>query len=206
MTFQASRIGWLPMAALAIALLGACDNGDIPTTAEEVEAQSGEPAEAKAQSEEEPAPIATELITERAHEFTDDVAAQIRVQPEGRRTEVVNMRDATHIVVAEVTIQPGAWFPWHTHPGLALAVVKEGDLVYIYSDDCVERPYAGGQSAFIDPGHGNVHTAYNPSENEETVVIVTFLGAPAEGPLTIPEDRDVQEDLDEHCGVTTPRP
>lgn len=90
--------------------------------------------------------------------------------------------------------------PWHTHPGPALASVTGNELVYIYADDCEERPYPEG-TAFVDPGGDNIHTAYNPSETEETTVTVTFLGVPEEGPLTLPVDEDEGAALDEQCRV-----
>lgn len=67
-------------------------------------------------AEEEPDPIAPEPLTDRA-EFTDDVAAQLRNKFDDRGTDVINMRDASNIFVVRFTIQPGATFPWHTHPG-----------------------------------------------------------------------------------------
>jgi predicted metal-dependent enzyme (double-stranded beta helix superfamily) len=149
------------------------------------------------------APISAEPLTQR-HTFTDDVAVQVRDQPDGRSTEVINLRDAARIAVVEITIQPGAAFPWHTHPGPVFATVVEGDddgaFVYIYPDDCVERPYAVGE-AFVDPGVGNVHMAYNPSETEETVVIATFLGVPEAGSLTVPVADAEGAALDERCGI-----
>ncbi len=142
-------------------------------------------------------PIHVELLTGR-HVFKDDVAIQIRNKPDGRRTGVSNVRDATHLVVAKITIQPGARFPWHTHPGPVAVALAEGDFVYVYADDCVRRDYSGG--AFIDPGFDNVHMAYNPSETDVTVAIATFFGVPAEGPLTIPVSPEEGEALDEQCG------
>ena len=62
--------------------------------------------------------------------------------------------------------------------------VVEGELVFVGSDDCVEREYPAG-TAFIDAGHGHVHTAFNPTD-EETVLVATFFEAPAQGPLLIP--------------------
>lgn len=131
-------------------------------------------------------PIQVDLVTPIA-EFTDDVAIQVRNRFYGRGTDVMNLRDASNIAVAKVTIQPKAVFPWHTHPGPVLITVVEGDFVYVLADDCVDRWYPLG-TAVIDEGFGNVHTAYNPSETEETVVIATFLGVPAGGPLTILDD------------------
>jgi hypothetical protein len=149
------------------------------------------------------APISAEPLTQR-HTFTDEVAIQVRDKPDGRSTEVVNLRNASKIAVVEITIRPGAAFPWHTHPGPVLATVAGGDadgaFVYVYADDCVERPYEVGE-AFVDPGGDNVHMAYNPSETEETVVIATFLGVPQDGPLTLPVDEDEGAELDERCGI-----
>ncbi len=148
-------------------------------------------------------PITAEPLTQR-HTFPDDVAVQVRDRPDHRSTEVINLRDASHIAVVEITIQPGAAFPWHTHPGPVLAAVAEGDedgaFIYIYADDCVERPYEVGE-AFVDPGGDNVHMAYNPSDTEETVVIATFLGVPPEGGLTLPVDAEQGAALDERCGI-----
>ena len=148
-------------------------------------------------SVEPPAPITIELLTGR-HEFTDDVAAQFRLKPEGRPRKVVNLEDPSRMAVLKITIQPGARFPWHTHPGPVLVAVTQGDLVYVYGDDCVERTYPTGM-ALLDPGT-NVHFAFNPTGGE-TVLIATFLGVPATGPLTIPVDAGTSAALDAKCGV-----
>jgi hypothetical protein len=59
-----------------------------------------------------------------------------------------------------------------------------GALTYVGAEDCAQRTYATGQ-AFVDPGQGHVHTAFNPT-NAPTVLVATFFDAPAEGPLLIP--------------------
>lgn len=151
------------------------------------------PGEAQA----DPAPIAITPLTGRAA-FTDDVALQIRNRFDGRSTDVFNMRDASRVVVAEVVIQPGAAFPWHTHPGPVLLSVVAGDFTYVLADDCVRREYAAGE-ALIDGGV-EVHTAFNPGE-VETVVIATFLDTPDSGPLTIPVSPDQMTALDDKCGM-----
>ena len=160
-----------------------------------------------AAGEEGPDPIEVEILTERAT-FTDDVAIQIRNKFDGHGTDVLNMRDASNIVVARITIQPGATFPWHTHPGPVLINIAEGDedraFDYVLADDCVEREYARGE-ALVDAGGDNVHTAHNPS-GSETVVIATFLDAPDEGALTVFVDNEQMDSLDGKCGLETPRP
>lgn len=95
------------------------------------------------------------------------------------------MRDLSRTVVARITVQPGAQFPWHTHPGPAIVNIARGELVYVPASDCVARPYQAG-TAFVDPGHGHVHTAFNRTGGV-TVFYATFFEVPAQGPLTITE-------------------
>jgi len=150
-----------------------------------------------------PSPIAVTPLTERAA-FTDDVAVQIRNRFPGRGTDVLNMRDASNAFVAEVVIQPGATFPWHTHPGPVVINIAGGEFTYVLGEDCLEREYEGGQ-ALIDAGGDNVHTAFNPGDTE-TVVIATFFDVPDEGALTVPVDEEQMDRLDDRCGLKTPRP
>jgi quercetin dioxygenase-like cupin family protein len=128
-------------------------------------------------------PIATEFLTSRAV-FTDAVDAKFKIKRDGQATTVVNTDDASRTVVARFTVQPGAQFPWHTHPGPVIVNVTQGELVYVRADDCSQRPYPAG-TAFVDPGHGHVHSAFNPT-GQPTVFVATFYEAPAEGPLLIP--------------------
>jgi quercetin dioxygenase-like cupin family protein len=128
-------------------------------------------------------PIATEFLTPRAV-FTDDVDLKIKVKLDGK--EVVHARDPSRTLVARFTVQPGAQFPWHTHRGPVIVNVVEGELIYVAADDCVERSYPAG-TAFVDPGHGHVHTAFNPT-SDETVFVATFFEAPETGSLLIPAE------------------
>jgi quercetin dioxygenase-like cupin family protein len=130
-----------------------------------------------------PPPIAVELITPIRAQFTDSVDIQVRYKYADAATAVLNMPEASNTLVARFTLQPGAQFPWHTHPGPVLVNVAQGKLVYVQASDCIERDYPAG-TAFVDPGRGNVHTAYNASEGV-TIVVATFLDFPAAGPLSI---------------------
>jgi quercetin dioxygenase-like cupin family protein len=136
-------------------------------------------------AQEPPPPIATEFLTGRAV-FTDDVDLQVKIKLDGKATKVINVKDPSRTVVARFTVQPGAQFPWHTHRGPVVVNVAEGELVYVGAEDCVEREYPAG-TAFVDPGHGHVHTAFNPTD-DVTVFVATFFEAPAEGPLLIPAE------------------
>ena len=155
-------------------------------------------------AQESPPPIAVEVLTPRS-EFTDDVAIRIKVKLAGERRSsrtTINMDAPSRTVVARITVQPGAHFPWHTHHGPVIVNVTSGTLVYVMADDCLERPYAAG-TVFVDPGRGNVHTAFNPS-GEPTVLYATFFEAPASGPLTITEGVEAPEDcaveVGDHAG------
>ena len=131
-----------------------------------------------------PPPIASEFLTPRSV-FTDNVDLKIKAKLDGKATQVVNVKDPSRTVVGRFTLQPGAQFPWHTHPGPVIVNVAQGELVFVAADDCEERSYPAG-TAFIDVGHGHVHTAFNPTD-EETVLVATFFEAPpAPGPLLIP--------------------
>ena len=146
-----------------------------------------------------PVPILAEPLTGR-HVFTDNVAMQLRVMPHGRPNAVVNLQDASNVAVVRFTIQPGVRFPWHTHPGSVIVNITQGELVFVYADDCVRRPYNAG-TAFVDPGFGNVHYAFNPTGGE-TVIVATFLGVPpAPAPLTNPVAAAEATALDAKCNV-----
>jgi quercetin dioxygenase-like cupin family protein len=148
-------------------------------------------APSKAQA---PPPILAEPLTPRSV-FTDDVAGQFRVKLSGHGTDVVNMKDLSRTIVVRFTVQPGARFPWHSHPGLVVVNVAQGELVYVAASDCVERAYPAG-TAFVDPGHGHVHTAFNRTEGV-TVLYATFFDFPETGPLSITEG--IEEPAD--CNV-----
>jgi redox-sensitive bicupin YhaK (pirin superfamily) len=130
-----------------------------------------------------PPPIATEVLTGRAV-FTDDVDLKLKIRAGGGGTTVVHARNPSRTVTARFTLQPAAQFPWHTHYGPVVVNVVQGALTFVDSDGCAERTYPAG-TAFVDAGHGHVHTAFNPTGGE-TVLVATFFEAPAEGSLLIP--------------------
>ena len=133
-------------------------------------------------AQEPPPPISTELLTGRAT-FSADVGLKLKNTVDGEATEVAKAKDASRTVVARITVQPGAQFPWHTHPGPVVANVTQGALTYVAADDCVEHEYPAG-TAFVDAGGDHVHSAINRTGGP-TVVVATFFDAPESGPLTI---------------------
>jgi quercetin dioxygenase-like cupin family protein len=139
-----------------------------------------------------PPPIATEFLTDRAV-FPDDVDLKLKIKHGRHDTTVVKAKDPSRTLVARFTVQPGAQFPWHSHPGPVIVNVTKGELVYVPAEDCEERSYPAG-TAFVDPGQGHVHTAFNAT-GQETVLVATFYEAGAEGPLLIPAEAPA------HCDI-----
>ena len=133
-----------------------------------------------------PAPVVSEALTPRAA-FTDDASMQVRLKVDGRGTNMIKTADLSHIVTNKVTVQPGGQIPWHTHHGPVFVTIAEGEMTYVSSDDCVGRRYPSG-TAFVDPGHGHVYTAYN-SGSALTVFVATFFEVPeGDAPISIPAD------------------
>jgi quercetin dioxygenase-like cupin family protein len=132
-----------------------------------------------------PPPIASEFLTPRSV-FPDDVDLKMKIKDDGRERVVVNAKDPSRTVVVRFTVQPGAQFPWHTHAGPVVVNMVQGELTYVEAEDCARHTYSSGE-AFVDPGHGHVHSAFNPTGGE-TIFIATFYESPATGPLVIPAD------------------
>lgn len=131
-------------------------------------------------------PVAIEVLTPRAA-FTDDASMQVRLKVDGHGTDVIKTSDPSNIVTTRVTVQPGAQIPWHTHHGPVFVTLAQGELTYVSSEGCTSRRYPAG-TAFVDPGHGHVHTAYN-SGSAVTVFVATFFETPTgTAPITIPAD------------------
>jgi quercetin dioxygenase-like cupin family protein len=136
-------------------------------------------------AQEPPPPIASELLTPRSV-FPDNIGLKIKIKMDGKATRVVSTKDPSRTVVGRFTVQPGAQFPWHTHAGPVVVNIVSGALTYVEADTCAEHTYTAGQ-AFVDPGHGHVHTAFNPT-TEPTIFVATFFEAPAQGTLLIPAE------------------
>ena len=132
-----------------------------------------------------PPPIAAEPITARSV-LPDEIDMKFKLKLHGGRMVVINVDDPSRTIVVRYTVQPGAQFPWHSHRGPVVVNIVSGSLTYVPAGTCHERTYTTGQ-AFVDAGHGHVHSAFNPG-TEPMVFIATFFEAPAEGPLLIPAD------------------
>ena len=123
--------------------------------------------------------------------FADTVDIGFRVRSEnpghGHRNdrEVIRVRQAADTVMQKIVLGPGGHTGWHSHPGPAIALVKNGELTLYSSDDptCTGRAYGAGQG-FVDSGQGHVHIARNLT-SQETEVWVTYLDVPPGGSVRI---------------------
>jgi quercetin dioxygenase-like cupin family protein len=132
-----------------------------------------------------PPPIVAEPLTPRSV-FPDEIDMKFKLRLHDGGAMVVNVDDPSRTVDVRYTVQPSAQFPWHSHRGPVVVNIISGTLTYVPADTCHERTFTAGQ-AFVDPGHGHVHSAFNPG-TEPTVFIATFFEAPESGPLLIPAD------------------
>jgi quercetin dioxygenase-like cupin family protein len=155
------------------------------------------------------APVVALASTPPTEPPTPPIAAEefTRIDPETAvrgslgAAATIDLAADSRVAVGRFTVQPGAQFPWHTHQGPVVVTVTVGELIYVMAADCSEHSYPAG-TAFVDPGRGHVHSAYNPTD-AETVFLATFTDAPEDGPLSITEGVTAPAD---NCGLPTTPP
>lgn len=113
-------------------------------------------------------------------DFVDDVDVKIKLERDGS-TVVSNAPAAGEVVVQEITIAPGGTTGWHSHPGPVVVIVKAGTLTYVREagGECIQTPYPAG-TAFVDPGQGHAHTAFNLGA-ANLVLVATYFDVPVGG-------------------------
>jgi mannose-6-phosphate isomerase-like protein (cupin superfamily) len=127
--------------------------------------------------------------------FTDLINFKMQAHV-GRKVDTVQVHGAADMVVAQITIAPGAAITWHSHPGPAVVVVVTGTLTIYDGDDptCTGRSYTGEPSgpllppigeAFVDLGQGHVHDARNEGNTPVTVLVTYFDVPTGEAPLIL---------------------
>ena len=92
----------------------------------------------------------------------------------------VKLRVGTGVVMSQITVNPGGSSGWHSHPGGAIIIVKEGTLS-VYSPAgrrCETRTYSAGQAFVERPGEVDDVLNNGPVPY---VLYVTFPGVPPGG-------------------------
>jgi quercetin dioxygenase-like cupin family protein len=89
----------------------------------------------------------------------------------------IPIKQGLDIVVQENTVQPGGTSGWHSHPGGAIVVIKQGEITIYESvgNHCVITRYTAGQ-AFVEPPD-QVVIAKNTGTSV-TISYATFPGVP----------------------------
>ncbi|MEP6476400.1 MAG: cupin domain-containing protein [Actinomycetota bacterium] len=81
------------------------------------------------------------------------------------------------IVVSEVSLAPGGYSGWHSHPGKVIVAVSRGSITIYHSDGstCVPTTYSAGD-LFVEHA-GSVHEARNEG-TVAAVLNITYLSVP----------------------------
>jgi len=120
--------------------------------------------------------------------MTVDVVPGVATPPSGltnvplaRGTDLsegtIAFQEGTDVAVAQITVDPGGSSGWHSHPGGAIVVMKQGELTVYRSvgSQCETAHYTAGQAFIERPGEVDnvVNTGTIPY-----VLIVTFPRVP----------------------------
>jgi quercetin dioxygenase-like cupin family protein len=96
----------------------------------------------------------------------------------------IPLQVGTDVVMAQITVIPGGSSGWHSHPGGAIVVIKEGALTVHRSvgSQCQTTTYSAGQAFIERPGEVDnvVNTGTVPY-----VLFVTFPRVPQGGSARI---------------------
>lgn len=98
----------------------------------------------------------------------------------------------TRLVFQRVTIQPGGYTGWHTHPGPLLVVVESGTLTH-YDRHCEVTTYSSGEAFEETPGANAVHMGANLGD-EPVVLDVTYV---------VPDGASLRNEADPPACATT---
>ena len=89
----------------------------------------------------------------------------------------IPLQFGTDVAMAQITVNPGGSSGWHSHPGGAIVVVKQGELTVYRSvgSQCQTTTYSAGQAFIERPGEVDdvTNTGTVPY-----VLFVTFLRVP----------------------------
>jgi quercetin dioxygenase-like cupin family protein len=88
-------------------------------------------------------------------------------------------KDGLKVFDQELSVLPGGFVGWHSHPGPVLVTVKAGTFRF-QEADCSYVDYTQGQT-FVDEGGGHVHNGRNPGAIN-TDLSITYLLPPGAAP------------------------
>ena len=120
--------------------------------------------------------------------FTEDLDLKVKARI-GGELGLIQVDDAADTIFQQITVSPGGFTGWHSHPGPAFVVVKEGTFTYYDGDDrtCTGIEYGPGE-AFVDLGQGHIHSAKNAGATDVVLYVVYLDVPPDEANPFIPAD------------------
>lgn len=133
--------------------------------------------------DEQPEGFEVEVLAPHAT-FSDDVGAALGVVSEDGDEDSIFLHDASTVVIARVSLEPGGSSGWHRDQGPVIASVVEGEVAVTHADGCVTRTYAAGEAAVVT-GKSADEVA-NASDTEPAMAYVIFLGVPDGEPPSVP--------------------
>ncbi len=106
--------------------------------------------------------------------FTEQLDLKVKARI-GGDLELVQVNDAADTIFQQITVQPGGFTGWHSHPGPAFVTVAAGTFTYYDSEDpsCTGIEY-GPNESFVDVGQGHVHSARNEGTGVVSLYVIYF--------------------------------
>jgi quercetin dioxygenase-like cupin family protein len=100
---------------------------------------------------------------------------------------LIQSKNEKEVSIEKVTISPGGYTGWHTHPGPILAIVTEGQIKhtrFTEKEGCIERMFGPGEAeqAFVEVPN-QVHMARNEGD-VDAVLYITRFNIPVGGEIT----------------------
>jgi quercetin dioxygenase-like cupin family protein len=125
-----------------------------------------------------PSGIVSGAIMARA-KFLEPVDVKFKIGADN--TEVILAPNTRDTVIQKIVLAPNGSTGWHSHHGPAVAMITAGQLTLFSSEDatCTPRTYSTGE-AFVDPGQGHVHIAFNLSDVPVEIWVTYFDVPPGE--------------------------
>ena len=121
----------------------------------------------------------------QAHETGENIRVAI--------SQTLPRMDGDHLEAKaiEVTYQPGASSPAHSHPCPVLAYVAEGTIRSQVNDE-PERVYKVGETFYEAPN--GVHQVSANASQTEPAKLIAFFVCDHEGPITVPASKQTNHE------------
>ena len=93
----------------------------------------------------------------------------------GKWGMILKTKDDTDIGADRLTVQPGGYSGWHSHPSAVYVTVTQGSIAWIDGSDplCTVHTYSAGES-FIENA-GRIHNAKNASDSSAAEFVAVVI-------------------------------